>query len=409
MSLLTTVTQQASIKRTASADDRKAAQAHVIAKVEISLDRAAVLGDWAELEAIAAASAYQRRSFMVPWIDTIGESRQIQPLFILGKDFAGQVVALLCLGLERAGPIRIAHFLGGKDSNFNLGLFRPNVGLSKADLRFLLRDAARALGQDAPHLFILANQPFAWSGIDNPFALLPHQLSPSFSYKTDLKADGADLVGAKLSKAARKKLRKKDQALEKFGPIEVITNDTAAAAHTIIDAFLYEKIARCEARALNADFVEPAMRRFLERLSMPRDGRAPWLEFYALKAGSRIIATYAGAEHHNHFSCIFNSFDSDPEIAKVSPGNLLLKRLMAIQCEKRRDSLDLGIGEARYKASFCDIPVPLFDAIVPVDALGFVYGVYMGLRLRIKRMVKQTPALYAAFLALRQRLRPAAS
>ncbi len=373
-----------------------------LAKVEVHQDPAAILRDWAELEAIAPASAYQTRAFIIPWMETIGASRGITPFFVLARDPLGRAVALLCLGIERHGPFRVGSFLGGRDSNFNLGLFHPDLSVTRADLLLLLHAAAKILGPTAPHVFLLKNQPFAWEDVPNPLALLPHQPSPSFAYATPLGSTGEKFLATKLSKDTRKKLRKKEAKLAEFGPVSLISNETPAAARAILDTFLAEKIARCEARSIDVDFADPAMRAFLERLSYPTDSGAPWVEFYALKAGDRIVATYAGAMHRNHFSCMLNSFDLDPEIAKSSPGELLLMRLIARQCDRGLASFDLGIGEARYKNTYCDVTIPLFDAIVPIGAAGRLGAALAALRLKAKRMIKHNPKLFAGVSWLRR-------
>ena len=36
---------------------------------------------------------------------------------------------------------------------------------------------------------------------------------------------------------------------------------------------------------------------------------------------------------------------------------------------------DLGIGEARYKATYCDAAVPLFDIVLPLNAKGRILAV----------------------------------
>ncbi len=197
-------------------------------------------------------------------------------------------------------------------------------------------------------------------------------------------------------------MRKKEARLAELGAVTLISNDAPATARAILDAFLAEKIARCEAAAIEADFTDPAMRAFLERLSVPADGGAPWLAFHALKLGERIIATYAGAVHRDHFSCMVNSFDSDPEIAKSSPGDLLLMRLIASQCDRSIAGFDLGIGEARYKATYCDVTIPLFDVVIPVGIIGRICAAYAKSRLKTKRMIKQHPKIFASIKRLRR-------
>ncbi len=373
-----------------------------IAHIEVFRDPSGVEPAWAELESVAPVSSYQTRAFLIPWIETLGKSRGVEPLFLLGRDWKNRAIALFPLGIEHYGPIRAAVFLGGKESNFNLGLIRPDVALTGDDVRALFATAVRALGKEAPHLFLLQNQPREWQGVANPLACLTHQESPSFAYATKLQASGEAFIASKFSKERRKKLRKKEARLAETGPIALMSNDTPAKAQALVDAFLTEKIARCEARAYETDFADPAMRQFLERLSVPGDDHPPALDFYGLKAGERIVATIAGVAHQTHFSAFINSFASDPDIAKSSPGDLLLMRLLALQCDAGRTGVDLGVGEAYYKASYCELTLPLFDVVLPVGLVGHFCAAYTKLRLSMKRWIKRRPEIFASVRRLRQ-------
>jgi CelD/BcsL family acetyltransferase involved in cellulose biosynthesis len=370
-------------------------QRQAFAKVEIYREAGSILAAWAEIEAIAPASAYQARAFLLPWLETLGAARKIKPLFIIAKDRQGQVLALLGLGIVRHGLFRSATFLGGRDSNFNLGLFRPDASFMAADLLALFRTAAEALGPEAPDVFFLKNQPFEWEETCNPLALLPHQLSPSFAYGTALEKDAQAYLASKLSKDTRKKLRKKETRLTGMGPVELIDGTHENDRQKLLDAFFVEKIARCKEQAIEADFSAPAMRAFFERLSRPAGSDQPWLEFYGLTLGGRVIATYAGAMHHGRFSCMVNSFDADPEIAKSSPGDLLLMKLLARLCERGVGSFDLGIGEARYKETYCDTTIPLFDVVLGFGVKGHILATYYALASRGKRAIKQNPQVFA--------------
>jgi CelD/BcsL family acetyltransferase involved in cellulose biosynthesis len=372
------------------------------AKVEVHRASAAIESDWAELEALAPVSIYQTRAFLLPWIETLGAARKITPFFVAAKDRQGRTVALLCLGLQRYRGFRIASFLGGKETNFNLGLFRPGTNFSAADVRALLSDAATALGPEAPDIFVLKNQPFEWGGILNPLAMLPHRASPSFAYATKLAADGDAFLAAKLSKDARKKLRKKESRLTETDQLTLVSGEDPRLARRILDAFFAEKIRRCAEKSIATDFAAVTMRAFFDRLSRERAAAGkPWLELYGLSLGDRIIATYIGATHHGRFSAMVNSFDSDPAIAKSSPGDLLLMKLIAAQCAKGRASFDLGIGEARYKATYCDAAVPLFDIVLPLNAKGQILAVKQAFVSRVKTTLKKHPRAFAVLRRMR--------
>jgi CelD/BcsL family acetyltransferase involved in cellulose biosynthesis len=379
------------------------ARTRVFAKVEAHRDASAVLAAWAELEAITPASVYQTRAFLLPWLETLGAARSIEPLFVIAKDEQEQALALLCLGIERRGIFRCAVFLGGKESNFNFGLFRPGVEFTAADIAALLRATRNALGPEAPDVLLLKNQPFEWERAQNPFALLPHQASASFAYATALTGHADGFLAAKLSKETRKKLRKKETRLLTMGPVGLVENRSPGETRQILDAFFTEKIARCEEQAVDAEFSSPAMREFFDRLSAQRNGK-PWLELYGLALGGRIIATYAGAVHRGRFSAMVNSFDAAPEIAKSSPGDLLLMKLLARQCEKTVASFDLGIGEARYKETYCDIVISLFDVVIGFGVKGRLFAAYLALHARTKRAIKQNQRLFAMARRLKHTL-----
>ena len=136
------------------------------------------------------------------------------------------------------------------------------------------------------------------------------------------------------------------------------------------------------------------MRAFLERASTP-DENGPGLELHALAVGERIVAVYGGGAHAGRWSGMVTSFDADPEIAKSSPADLLLMKVIAAQCAAGRTFFDLGVGEARYKAVFCDTPIPLFDSLLPITASGWVFTTTYSALLRAKRFVKQDPRLFA--------------
>lgn len=378
-------------------------QEHVAAAqatVEIHRRAEPVLAAWAALETSAPCSVYQTRAWLLPWIETLGRKAGLQPLFVLARAPDGSPVALLCLGTRTTGPLRTATWLGGKDANVNLALLHAGVDWTADELRALLERAARTCGREAPDLLVLPNQPASWGGRPNPMWGLKHQPSPSFAHGTTLTRDAEALFAARLSKDARKKLRKKEARLAAaFGPVTHVVARATAERAAIIDAFLAQKIARFRDLGIASDLDAPEMRAFLDAASRDAGG----LELHALKAGERIVAVFGGGAHAGHWSGMFNAFDADEEVARSSPGDLLLMRIVARLCAEGITRFDLGIGEARYKAALCDEAIALFDAFVPLTKRGHVIAHVLAARQRAKRAVKQSPR----FLALATRLRAA--
>ena len=106
---------------------------------------------WTALAQEAPASAYQSFDFACVWFATIGAALRATPLIVVAHDESvGR--PRCCLSARAArGPLRFAGFLGGKDSNFNLGLFRSASDWSRDDVAGLFAEAgARATPRSTP-------------------------------------------------------------------------------------------------------------------------------------------------------------------------------------------------------------------------------------------------------------------
>ncbi|GAC1331905.1 MAG: hypothetical protein NVSMB26_10820 [Beijerinckiaceae bacterium] len=372
------------------------------ARVDVYTDPRAGLDAWTELEALAPITGYQTRRFLLPWLDTLGERRGFTALISVARDATGKAVALLPFGIARRGPFQVAFFLGDRQSNFNLPLIRPGTLFDRRACIALLNATARNAPR-RPDVYVLLNQPAAWNGSSNPLALLPRQESPSFAHRTRLLGELAD-IETQFSKQTRRKLKKKEARLAEIAPLSYERAATPERARLILDAFLAQKASRFSARGLDPEFARPQMRTFLDRAATRglAEGRAAF-ELHALCVGERIVATYGAIRHGASLHVMFNSFDQDPEIAKSSPGDLLLRHILLDACSRGVLRLDLGIGEARYKTSVCDETIPLFDCIIPMTFLGRIGGWLARLRLTLKRHTKRSPQAWNFVQAMRAR------
>jgi CelD/BcsL family acetyltransferase involved in cellulose biosynthesis len=382
------------------------AQIEAVPDIEVYSEPSRILKPWRNLMVRAPVSAYQTPAFILPWLATRALDAGLDPMFVVRRDSYGEILALFAFGIQTVGPFRIAVFLGSRDANFNLGLFRPDYAPGAKEIWALLGKAAQKTNTKRPDLFMLLNQPLGWNSMPNPLAALPRQWSPSFAYKTSLTIDAESFLKNKLSKETRKKLRRKESRLAEIGPLRHITgqcDDTTR--QKIIEAFFEQKIARCKAQKIEANFGSAAMRDFVETASHPADaGVDGHLELHALACGDRIVAVFGGAAHQGHFSGYFNSFEADPEIAKCSPGDLLLIKIVAAKCAEGIISFDLGVGEARYKSMICDEAIPLFDSFIPVTMKGRLAAILFSLNQRIKRRMKQNQKVYVMTRRLRAAL-----
>ncbi len=374
--------------------------------VEVHASVETVAAAWAELEAAAPCSIYQTRRWLMPWLATLGRRAGITPWLVLARGAGGRPVGLLLLGLRRVGPCTVAAWLGGRDANAGMALLAPEVPWSGADIMRLLMEAARTAPR-RPDAFMLTNQPFRWNGHANPLASLPHAASPSAAYGLRLPSDARTLFEAKFSKETAKKLRKKEAKLATLGTLTYRVAGTATERSTVLDAFLAQKTRRLRAKHTRSEFDAPEMRAFIEAASASDGvgegtaGRgAAGIELHALMVDERVVAVYGGAAHRGGWSGMFNAFDAEDEaVARCSPGDLLLMRVVARACADGLTHFDLGIGEARYKAALCET-IPLFDTVVTVTLKGRVLAALLTAARAAKGRIKR----HGRLLALARRL-----
>jgi len=351
---------------------------------------------WTTLAHETSASPYQSFDFARVWFATIGAARRATPLIVVARDESGRPVALLPLARTARGPLRLAVFLGGKDSNFNLGLFRTPSDWSPADLARLFAEAG-ARANPRVDAFLLMNQPLRWRATANPLASDKPQPSPSFAYASALPGDFSVWLDARASKEAKKKMRKKRSRLEATAPL---VHSRAAGAQEIdraLAAFHAERRARTEALGAPDPYSSAAAQEFLARLA--RDGA---LELHVLAHGERVIAVFGALPGAERLSGLFIGHDGDPEIARSSPGEIMVHAVVADAIARGFAEFDLGVGEARYKDEACEIVEPLFDSAFAVTLKGRLAAwVFLAAR-RAKRSIKRSPRLKAVQARLRR-------
>lgn len=356
---------------------------------EVFTGLAAAEGPWRALEAMPGVvmTPYQR----FDWVNAFATALPggARPCPILLRDADGRPRALLPLAVKREAGIRVARGIGGRHANYHMPVFASSeaAALPAEAYRQALALAGRRTGIDVIHL---VDQPRLWNGVANRLAEGP--ASPSDGYGLALAADPDAVLKRVLSGDARRKLRQKEKWLvAAHGPVAHRVAADEAEGEAILAAYLAQKAVRFAQAGIADPFADPAARLFLTQAH-----RAGALELHALQTETgRILATFIGAVDAHRFSGMLTSFDPDPSLARFSPGDLLLQSLIRDQALRGRLALDLGVGEARYKASVCDETIALVDAVLPVSLRGHAFGLAAEAGGRLKRRIKRDPRLWA--------------
>jgi CelD/BcsL family acetyltransferase involved in cellulose biosynthesis len=289
---------------------------------------------------------------------------------------------------------------------------REAAALRGEDVVEALRKAGADVGIDA---FVLGYQPRFWDGAANPLAARSEPAA-SDAYGLSLGPDAEATIRRIFSADARKKLRVKEKKLvEAVGPVAFRVASTPDEVAAFLEAFYRQKATRFAALGIVDPYGSQSVRRFLAQgidaqgIASVSAGRA--IEICALvgERDGRVYATFAGAVDAVRYSGMMTSFDQDPALARFSPGEILLRHLVGYQAGQGRRGFDLGVGEARYKASICDETIELREVSIPVSARGWAVTAHAVAWGRIKRRIKRNPRLLRLLRPLRRKVSGALS
>lgn len=367
--------------------------------------------DWRWLEQHGELTPYQTFDWVRSYAADALESDGATLALVVIRSAQARTLAILPLAVRTHLGLRTASFVGGKHANFHMAVFAPGVmqQLEADGARRMLRDAAAAIG--GVDAFVLPCQPESWNGIANPFALIDGQPSANPAYKLVMDGDIEATFQSAMSPHARKKHKNKRARFAELGPSSLVVPQTDAGKEAILATFLRQKALRFAQMGIDNPFADDRVAAFLRR-GAGLEGGQPALFLAALELNGDFVATYIGAEVRGRFSGMATSFEPDPVAMKYSPGEILLVDLIRHRFSHGMTVFDLGVGEARYKSTFCNQTDDLIDSFVAISLRGRLLAAAMRLATMAKGAIKRSPRLYGALMSikrLRQRPTPSAA
>lgn len=348
---------------------------------------------------LAAAEASTTPFQSARWVQAYLESHDASERFRLIEltNEHGSTLLLPLLLTRRAG-MTLAEKIGGAHASYFVpGCAGNGSGWPRHALSAALKKAGQLAGIDA---YLLADCPRDWASSGNLLNALPHQMSPDAGAMLVIDADGETLLSRLQDRDDRKKLRQKRNKLAALGELQTGWVEPADIAGALA-AFYQWKATQFAEMGISDPFAEPAFRRFLDRATAGDD---PAIRLYRLHASGRPLAVLGGARSGSHFSGMFTAYDPAPEIARHSPGEVLIAALIPALSEVDFAGLDLGVGEARYKAHYCPARVNLMDIALPVTWRGWLTARQWRAARAAKGAIKRNGALFGFLKKIRRRL-----
>jgi CelD/BcsL family acetyltransferase involved in cellulose biosynthesis len=374
--------------RTAGAPARS--RASRISRVDVVTDLAQAEPVWRALEDQAQFSTpYQRFDLLGSWQSQVGAREGATPLMVIAYDGERRPLVLMPLTLTREHGVRIARFMGGKHTTFNMALWDREFAreATAADLAELL-SALRA--QDVADMLVLTQQPRHWHDILNPFATLPKQ--PCANDCPVLSMVPGDPPQNRISNSFRRRLKSKERKLQSSGyRYHLATSETDV--DRILDWFFRVKPMRMAEQKLPNVFAEPGVEEFTRSACRaPYAGGGRVIDIHALECDDEVIAMFAGVADGHRFSMMFNTYTMSAR-SRYSPGLILMRNIIDHYAARSYRALDLGIGSDDYKRLFCKGDEPIFDSFIALSGRGRVAAAMMSALNRLKRRVKRNPKL----------------
>ena len=361
--------------------------------VRISSDFEALRDAWLALEVDGVFSLYQRFNWMKSWYEKVGKPARVVPRLI-EISLRGQPICILPMGLRSRGPFRILSWLGDTHTNFHMGLYSREFlkGAKPDDIRSLIDYITSKV--DGLDVLELCCQPVVWQGHSNPFTFLPWQEAHNHAFALELNSDFNAVLDRKNGPRKRKKHRWQKNKLKDVGGAKLLIAETVEDVDRILDTSMKQMSRRFDRSGIWNRFEDIGVGDFFRELAIAELGKeTPALKLYGLEIDGELQATFSGGVSQKHFSGCFISLTDGP-YSKISPGELMIYLVIEDCVKQGLEVFDLGRGEERYKTSWCDMTVPMFDTAIALSKRGILFASYERTKATTKRLVRNNKTLW---------------
>lgn len=377
-----------------------------LGEIDLSVheDLSEIERDWRSFEARADCTVFQTFDWLATWQRHIGLRNGVTPAIVMGRDVGGNILFLLPLSICVAGFARELAWLGSDLCDYNGPLLAENFSKRIDAARFaqLWKKVTWHLQSDPRYRFDYLNltkMPEQIGAQSNPMLHLGVTMNANGAHLTHLTGDWEAFYNTKRTSSSRKRDRTKRKKLSEFGEMRLFDSESQEDIARTLDILVEQKtrsfarmgVANLFARPGYADFfraiaIDPAMKQCVH-LSRLNVGATP--------AASNLGLTFRGRYYH-----LLTSY-GDGDLSRYGPGAIHLQELMHLAIDRGFGIFDFTIGDEPYKRDWCDTELKLYDFVAATNWHGALFAVPMLAKQRLKRWIKQTPALWKVFSGAR--------
>lgn len=286
------------------------------------------------------------------------------PLILVATE-AGRMVGLLPLKRVRSSAATILTGLGEPFQQYTDLVLAPGAD-ARAVLEAMLASPELAAGADAIELRKVRGDSALFRALGSrvegiaPIDAAPFvDLSPHADFASYHKT-----VNAK----SRKNMRNQRNRLAREAPVTSVSLTSTVAVGALIRSAFEGRVEWLEREGLSSRaFRDPDFGRFIARFA---DQSATGIEVLAvaLKHGDKAIAEQWGFVHKRRYYAYVASWD--PAYEEASPGKLIMEEVLRAAHARGVEIADFLMPAARYKLTWAEAAVPVYDIVLPLNARG---------------------------------------
>lgn len=296
-------------------------------------------GEWDRLlEESNSRTIFLTSGWLRAWYEALGkDSNLLIPLVRKGHILVGAAAFQ-----ETRGVIRFAG--EGPSDYMDLVISATLNEHESKEIAKKLLDTARE-GADKYKCFRLSRIPSESKSISHLFSLEGTYYSTICKTKV---APSMEMTAA--DKNLRKKsLRRHEKGLQKQGNVVSITSSDEDSIMAELEDFFEQHIKRWDETPFPSIFLTEGYRLFYQLITKEL-GKTGWLRFTRILLNERLVASHYGFLYHGRFVWYKPAFD--PALRKLSPGEVLIKRLIEKAKEEDAEEFDFAVGDEAFKYRF---------------------------------------------------------
>lgn len=354
--------------------------------------------DWESIQREKTACIYQNYEWVRIASQTLEKENTI---LIITARMNDELHFILPMAIED-GFVKTLRWIGGTHANICSGIF--SKAFLKSEQKDVIRDVFSLINKSIGGIVKtqLNNQPFHLNTYKNPMLSLPQQASVNSMYDMDLR-DGLDAILDQGSGKRKRKLwRKQNRVAESMGGYELVSPQSHEDILEAVDEFMTLKGKRLKEMGVQNIFAKKnTIDFFIQMAVSPPEEDGHLFKIFQLKIQDKTRAMYALGIDGDYCQAYVNAVEYD-EFSDHSPGEMILYAMIEQLIADGYAKFDLGVGDERYKRSWCPGKHPLFDTNIALSlsAQPIIFG--LRVKNKVKRYVRNNPQLWQKLKKIRK-------